>query len=341
MNAPFAIAEASAADLTGTADLPQRGFFRSAWFRSGKEPACKVVTARNAHGVPLATFPLRRKPIGPLAINEVAGAYWPFRGVPVDASCGANELTDAMRQSAVARELGKVWRLGPVIEDDLSLKTLIAAAQSSGWSVLKRPVGSIFALDLETLTASGTWPSTKGQQKDRWRVRQLEKTGPVAITRFTGLDWTAETRDAIATVEANSWVGQLYEGGDTKFLNPELRAYWEGIAADPAIAAMIRGSLLTVGEAPAAFTFGLDCGDTRYLIANNFDQRFNKHSPGRVLLYDDFTHAASRGIARIDWGIGDGGYKRQMGAHQDSPVADLLFVRGKLLAALLKPLWSR
>jgi len=59
------------------------------------------------------------------------------------------------------------------------------------------------------------------------------------------------------------------------------------------------------------------------------------------LLYDDFTGAAERGLARIDWGLGDGGYKRQMGAEEASSVSDLLFVRGAALAAILKPLWMR
>lgn len=345
MNAPFPIdtstLESSAIDILAAADDPRRSFLRASWFTSGTEAATSAVIARDQNGAALAAFPFCRKSIGPIALNQIAGAYWPFRGCPVDAACSVDALAEALNDTSTRSRLGNVWRMGPVVDDDPSLDLLKTAATTAGWRVLSRPVGSLFVLDLVALTASGTWPSTKGQQKDRWRVRQLEKIGPVKITHFTGNDWTSETRDAIAEIEANSWVGKLEKGGDTKFLDPDLRSFWEGISEDPAIAAMIRGSLLHVGDTPAAFTFGLDCGDTRYCIANNFDQKFHKFSPGRLLLYDDFTSAAARGIARIDWGLGDGGYKRQMGAEECSSVSDLLFVRGAIPATLLRRVWER
>ncbi|WP_298465098.1 GNAT family N-acetyltransferase [uncultured Erythrobacter sp.] len=345
MNAPFSHDEItsrqSEIDVLADADDPCRSFLRASWFQAGEEPATSVVTARDKNGSARAAFPLRAKAIGPVSINQIAGAYWPFRGCPVDRAASAEALAEALEGKTTRSQLGNVWRMGPVVDDDPALDLLKEAAKSAGWHILSRPVGSLFVLDLVALTASGNWPSSKGQQKDRWRVRQLEKTGPVNITHFTGDDWTSQTRDAIAEIEANSWVGKLDEGGDTKFLDPSLRTFWEGVAKDPAIAAMIRGSLLHVGDTPAAFTFGLDCGDTRYCVANNFDQQFHKFSPGRILLYDDFTSAAARGLARIDWGLGDGGYKRQMGAEECSTVSDLLFVRGAIPAALLRRVWQR
>ncbi len=345
MNAPFPVDMQAGArselDILAEADLGRRAFLRAQWFDAGKEPATATAMARKPDGTLLAAFPMRAKRIGPFAVNEIAGAYWPFRGVPLASQTTADELAETLSDESIRKQLGKVWRIGPVVDDDPALVTLKAAAEQAGWCALSRPIGSLFVLDLVALTASGKWPSTKGQQKDRWRVRQLKKTGPVAISHFTGEDWTDATRDAIAKIEGNSWVGQLDQGGDTKFHDADLRAFWEDIAHDHAIAAMIRGSLLHVGDIPAAFTFGLDCGDTRYCIANNFDQQFHKYSPGRVLLYDDFTGAAERGLARVDWGLGDGGYKRQMGAEEASSVSDLLFVRGPILSALLRPIWQR
>jgi CelD/BcsL family acetyltransferase involved in cellulose biosynthesis len=330
----------SEVDQLASADDPARAFLRQAWFDAGElAAASEYVMARTGSGRPMIAFPLGAKRIGPFSVKQVAGAYWPLRGVPTDADCTAEELAEALADPAVAAGLGRVWRMGPVIDDDSQLKKLVAAAELAGWTVLSRPVGSIFALDLAALTASGSWPSNKGKQKDRWRVRQLEKTGPVRIEHFTGVDWSDSTRDAIAEIERNSWVGQLEHGGDTKFLNAHLREVWEGVSRDPAIAKMIRGSLLFVGDRPAAFTFGMDCGTTRYCIANNFDQQFHKFSPGRVLLYDDFTSAATRGITHLDWGLGDGGYKRQMGAEETSSVSDLLLVQSKWLGALLRPIW--
>ncbi|MEM6494994.1 MAG: GNAT family N-acetyltransferase [Pseudomonadota bacterium] len=352
MNAPFAhglqaesFDESEALDTLARADRPERAFLRAAWFLSGPYPATSIAIARAPSGKPLAAFPLRPRSIGPralgLRVNEITGPYWPMRGVPVDRDTSAKVLAQALDNAELKAALGMVFRLGPALEDDASLKLLREAAGLAGWRVLSKTVSNLFALDLAALTAGGAWPSTKGQQKDRWRVRQLEKTGPVSLAPFTGTDWTLAVRDSIAAIEAHSWVGQLEQGADTKFMDPDLRATWEEIARDPELGAMIRGSVLCVGDIPAAFTFGLDCGTTRYCIANNFDQRFAKHSPGRILLYDDFTRAAQRGVTWLDWGLGDAGYKQQMGAQAAGTFVDLLFVRGPLLARALRPVWER
>lgn len=352
MNAPFphgitakTLSETRTLDTLARADRPERGFLRAAWFLSGPAPATRIVIAHGASGQPLAGFALRPRVIGPsalgLRINEIAGPYWPMRGVPVDRAASPSALAEALSDKDVQRELGQVVRLGPALEDDPSLRLLREAAGLAGWRVLSKSISRLYALDLAALTASGTWPSTKGQQKDRWRVRQLEKTGPVHFIDFTGSDWSLATRDKIAAIEAHSWVGQLEEGADTKFKDPNLRTTWEAIARDPELGVMIRGSVLMVGETPAAFTFGLDCGTARYCIANNFDQRFAKHSPGRILLYRDFTSAAERGIEWLDWGLGDAGYKQPMGAEPAGTFVDLLLVRNAALARALRPLWER
>ena len=332
---------ATEVDRLARLDDPRRAFLRSRWFTASGDASLEFVVARGGAGHPLLALPLTTRTLGPLAVKQVAGAYWPFRGAPLDRSAPAGAIADAMLQRDVRKALGAAWRLGPVVVDDPAVRTLRDAARLAGWQCLERDVGALFYLDLVKLRASGDWPSNKGKQKDRWRVRQLEKTGPVAITAYTGLEWTARDRDAIAAIEAASWVGQLEKGGDTKFLDLQLRHYWERAATDRAIAAMIRGAILWVGDTPAAFTFGLEAGDTRYCIANNFDKEYNKFSPGRILLYHDFEDAADRGFARIDWGLGDGGYKAKMGAHQDACVVDLLFVRNPVLARVASALWQR
>ena len=330
---------ASEVDELAQADDPRRAFLRNRWFEAIGDTTLENLIARDPSGKPLLALPLTTRKIGPFAIRQIAGAYWPFRGAPLDRKASVDKLAAALAKRR--GNLGTAWRIGPVVADDPSVATLRQVAVQAGWHCLERPVSSLFCLDLVALRASGNWPSSKGKQKDRWRVRQLEKTGPVTITPYTGIDWTEDTRNAVAAIEARSWVGQLQQGGDTKFLDPNLRLYWERVADDPAIAAMIRGFILWVGDTPAAFTFGMDAGDTRYCIANNFDQQFHKFSPGRVLLYHDFEDAADRGLSRIDWGLGDGGYKGAMGAHEDAAVIDLLFVRNPLLARVAAPLWRK
>ena len=346
MNAPFKPDSVKDAfDALAEADQPDRAYLRRQWFESGPEPATKFAVARRVSGKPLAGFALRPKPIGPaslgLKVNEIAGPYWPMRGVPVDAHTSPSELANAIKDKALTKALGPAFRLGPVVRGHASIRLLSEAMTLAGWTVLTKNAGQHFAVDLATKIASGSWPSTRGQRKRRWHVRNMEKIAPVRTEYFTGADWTPETRDAMAQIEANSWLGTLEDGGDTKFRDPALRSTWEDAAKDPALAAMISGSVFWIGEDPVAFTFGLDCGPARLLIANNFDMAFKKDSPGKVLIYDDFLKAAERGIERMDLGLGDAGYKSDMGAEEVGAFVDLMFVQSPLFARALSALWER
>ncbi|MEL6738676.1 MAG: hypothetical protein AAFO28_07100, partial [Pseudomonadota bacterium] len=225
MNAPFrhvlkdseVLAEALLLDELASLDRPERAFLRGAWFLAGPNPASLIVIARDQARQPIAAFPLMAKPVGPwqlgITVKQIAGPYWPMRGMPVKADTPVQTLAAALRDKALRKALGPAFRLGPALEGDPSLQLLREAAEQAGWRILSKPVSELFALDLAALTASGTWPSAKGQQKDRWRIRQLEKTGPVSIEHFSAATWTLSTRDAIAAIEAHSWVGQLDEGG--------------------------------------------------------------------------------------------------------------------------------
>ena len=317
----------------------RRSFLRAAWFDAATPAPDRFVLADKL-GAPLAGLALNERRKGPLTLREVAGGYWPFRGVPLARDVQAAPLARALGDHR--ERLGRIWRLGPVEAGDPSLEMLSAAARMAGWRMLSRPLGRVFELDLAALGAQGDWPSAKTKRKNRWRKRRLEEeSGPLRVEFFTGTDWTPAQRDAMAQVEAASWLGQLDHGGDTKFRNPAMRGYWEALCVDPQLAAILFGSLMWLGDTPAAFTFGVQAGDVRYYIANNYDQRFTQFGPGRVLLYDDFAHAAEHGVTRISWGLGDAGYKSEMGAQPGPEMVDLLFVRGALLSRLLSPWWER
>lgn len=348
MNAPFkpdTVSDADAFDALAEAGFPDRAYLRRRWFESGPQPATKFAVARGAGSKPLAGFALRPKAIGPealnLAVKEIAGPYWPFRGVPVDANASAEDLATALSEKAIKKALGPAFRLGPVVREHSSTRLLSKAMTLAGWSVLTKNVGQHFGVDLATKMAGGDWPSTRGQRKRRWHVRNMEKIAPVRTEYFTGADWTDTTRDAMATIEANSWLGTLEDGGDTKFRDPALRVTWEDACKDSVLAAMIRGSVFWIGDTPVAFTFGIDCGHARLLIANNFDMNFKKESPGKVLIYDDFLKAAERGTEWMDLGLGDAGYKSDMGAEEVGSLVDLMFVKSPLMARALRPLWER
>jgi len=321
-------------DAVAAAAHQAHGFLRWAWFEAAAPGRMRAVAVHRPGGEPIAAIPFL--PGGRFSPARIPGSYWPYRSFPVAADATAAELAAMLAHPGLRSALGKVWRLGPVFADDPTAARLIEAAPAGGWTALVRFLGTCFEIDPATLQPKGAT-----LRKNRARERALEEIGPVEWRSFSGEEWTAVDRDAIAAVEANSWLAGLGGGADTKFLDPERRRTWERAAADPALARMLRCSLLTVGGTPVAFTFGLEVGKVRYQIANNYDARFAKCGPGKLLLYRDFAAAAGRGIARIGWGAGDPGYKSEMGAVPGPDILDLLFVRGTALAAVLRPFWSR
>jgi len=333
-------ASREAFDAVASAADPRHSFLRAAWFEADTGGPLDAIVIRSAGGRPLAAIPRVRRGRGPLGVAAVPGCYWPFRSFPVARDASAEDLAAGLASRQARAFLGPVWRMGPVFANDPTVLLLAAAAPLAGWTMLPRRLGHCFDIDLEALRADGPWPRTSSQAGVRRRERKLAEVGTLDYRFVTGCAWTGADRDAIAQIERDSPLAAMGETFHPKFADPARRRVWERAAEDPAVAVMMFCSLLHVGGAPAAFAFGIEAGGVRHCIANNYSRLFARHSPGKVLLYKDFEHAAARGAARIGWGAGDAGYKSEMDAAPGPEIIDLLFVRSRALAVPLKRYWK-
>jgi hypothetical protein len=331
---PDAIDEAAARAVAGHA------FLRRAWYEAAGASDAATLIARRRDGSLLAAIPT--VPAGPpiLGARAVPGSYWPFRGVPIDAEATEAELRALLGLPAARAALGPVWRLGPVYRDT-PIKKLLAAARGAGWIVLQRPLGSTFLLDIPAAKAQGEWPRKSTMRKIRRTERQLAEEGPLAWRFVRGSAWDGAAFYALAAIEGNSWVATDTDGSGAKFLRPEQRACWEQAVRDPVLADMLSAAILTVGDRPAAFSFDLNVGRLQYGIAGSYDARFARHGAGKIVTYRHLEESAARGIELVDWGAGDSGYKREIGAAASAEIVDLLIVRHRSVAAMLKPRWER
>ena len=328
-----------ALDLAAAADLRCHGFLRAAWFgaAAGETRLETLVARRAGTGEPIAALPLVDRRLGPLALREVPGSYWPYRSFPVAREADAAELSGWLASAEARSTLGRAWRLGPVLADDPTATRISAAARAAGWTVLSRRLSTSYVVDLAGLAADGPWPSSKTLRKNRWLERRLAETGQLEFFNIGAEQWDSAVFDRLAAIEAESWVAKA-GAGDAKFIHAPTRAIWERAVRDPVTAGQLACSILHVGGVPAAFTFSLRSGSTLYYIANSYSERFAAGSPGRILLYRDFQVAVATGVETIGWGAGDPGYKSEMGARPGPAIVDLLFVRGPL-ATLARPLW--
>ncbi len=301
-------------------------FLRHGWFAAaiaayGGEPRTVLVEQGTA-----AVLAIPLVPLGPaiLGLAAVPGCYWPFRSFPV-----AEHLSRASWDAALDALAGEVrgLRIGPVYDGDPAASALVSTARAKGWAAIDRLVATSWLLDMEAMEADGQWPRGSTLRKNRFHEKHLASHGALEWRLAGGGDWKGDLFDRCAEIEDASWIATRTGGEDAKFTARSHGAFWRAAAADPVLAGMMSAAVLSVGERPAAFSFNLDTGALRYAIANSYDPRFRKHSPGKLLQYRDLADARARDIRLVDWGAGDSGYKQLMGAVPGVAIRDWLLLR--------------
>lgn len=317
--------DAVAARAAETHRFLRYGWYAAAVAAYGGHPRTLVV---REDGVPVLALPLAGLGPAPLKLATVPGSYWPFRSFPL-----ALEASDAAPAAAL-RLLGgaaRGLRIGPVADGDPGAEALAAAARAAGWTVLGRVVGQGWVQDL----TDPAWPRASSLKKNRFHEKHLADHGALEWRFLAARDWPVAF-DLLGQVEEASWIATDTDGRDAKFAATAHGRFWRAAAADPALAALFGGALLTVDGAPAAFSFDLDAGATRYALANSYLPALAKHSPGKLLHYRNLLAARARGVAQVDWGMGDSGYKQVLGATEGPPLRDRLLLRPGVSALIAR-----
>ena len=333
---------AAAIDVVAERGAQSHCFLRFGWYAAalaayGGEARTLVVEQDD---VPVLALPF--VPLGARALRMAAipGCYWPFRSF-----CLALEASDAALKAALSTLADHVnaIRIGPVYDTDPAATTLIAAARAQGWTAIDHAIGDSWSLDLPTSKEGQPWPRNSTLRKNRFHEKHLAEHGEPDWRVLSDTDWPRAFAD-LGAVEQKSWIAHATDRTGMKFTADGHLAFWQAAVADPVLAAMFRAALLTVDGVPAAFSFDIDTGDLLYAIANSYDPRFARHSPGKLLYWRNLVAARDRGARRVDWGAGDSGYKQVIGATIDAPIRDWLLFRPGLPALagrLLGGLWRR
>lgn len=316
-------------DVVAERGPASHAFLRHGWFAAAAEAYgghARTLVVHEAGG-PVLALPVT--PVGPraLGIATVPGCYWPFRSFP---AAGASEAALDVTLTHLANAV-RVLKIGPVPDGDPAVAPLIAAAQRRGWAVLDRFVGDSWLFGLGDAVRAGDWPRASTLKKNRFHNKHLAAHNTLDWRIGDETDWPA-TFDDLAAVEEKSWIGERTDGRDAKFTASGHGAFWRACARDPTLRKMLRSAVLNVDGAPAAFSFDLVAGDTAYAIANSYDPAYAKYSPGKLLYTRNLVDLAASGVCIVDWGMGDGGYKRVIGAEPGPALRDWLLVRPGLAA---------
>lgn len=332
--------DCAAIDAVAAADPAGHAFLRAAWYGAGDDDAdLRTLVVRRRCGRPLMAIPT--VPLGPamLGARGVPGSYWPFRSVPVAPDAAPEELAHVFEHRTTSTALGGVWRMGPVYADDRGAAGIVTAARAAGWTVLERSVGTSFLLDLGPM-ARGEWPSRSTRRRLAAYERRLaEAHGPVTIRTVRGADWSPEVIDTLRGIEADSWVCRDTDRSGAKFADPGLRRRWIAKLSDPVIAEALSATILSVGGTAVAYSFDLTAGSRQYGIATAYREGYAEFRPGRIVTVHQLLTAARAGVTEADLGLGDSGYKQEMGAVRGPQMVDYLFVRSGMTAAVLAHRW--
>lgn len=327
-------------DMLAGRNLSGHEFLRAAWYRGGGQQSGRTLVVRRGAaaegGAVIAAIPTTA--FGPTIARarKVAGPYWPFRSALIAPDCSAFELAQALEHPA-ARSLGPVWRIGPARRDDPTNSLLIQAAQQAGWTVLSRPAGTCWVIDLDE--AQG-YPRGSVPRKLRAGWRKLEALGIPRWRHICGDAWDAGVLADMGRIEADSWIGRTTDGSGAKFLSADQRAIWQTIVSDPVLAQMLSTTILMLDDRPVAFNFVCDDGPVRYGIAGSHVEDLKHCCIGKATNYRTLDDAIAAGQRIFDTGAGDSGYKRDMGAVPGYQLADLLFVRNRSAARVLARAWG-
>lgn len=326
-------------DALASRNLAGHGFLRAAWYAaSAPERGRTLLLRRDADGAALAAIPTIA--FGPVIgrARKVPGCYWPLRSPLIAPDCDVHELAHGLDHSA-ARCLGPVWRVGPLRIDDPATRLLVAAAQLANWTVLARGAGTSWVIDLDAARAAG-WPRPSTARRLERFGRRLAERGQVEWRHVRGAEWSPGVLEALGGIEAQSWIARTTDGSGAKFMTPAQRALWQHALGDPVIADKLVAAILLLGDRPVAFAFDLVDGERRYGIASSYAEDLKPFNIGKLANYRAMADAMAGGQRVFDMGVGDSGYKREMGAVPGHAMADLLFVRSRSAARVLAPAWG-
>ena len=325
-------------DALASRSLSQHGFLRAAWYQGGVERVGRTLLIRRSGGGIIAALPTVG--FGPVIgrLRKISRAYWPFRAPLIAPDCNPYELAQALDHPAL-HSLGPVWRLGPARRDDPSVRLLIEAVQLTNWTVLARPAGTSWVIDLDAARTSG-YPRASVAKKLRAAWRKLETLGQPRWVQVRGAQWNDGVLEAMGRIEAQSWIARSTDGSGAKFLTAQHRSVWQHVLGDPVLAQNLSATILMLDDRPIAFCFDLDDGPVRYGIAGSYAEEMKRFNVGKLVNYRSMDDAVAAGQSMLDLGAGDSGYKSEMGATEGYDLVDLLFVRHRPAALVMPRVWG-
>lgn len=319
--------------------IPQP-FMAMAWLKAwiGQFLAGKtiwvVTVRRNNELVGLLPLCIRRRRIGPLSFRtlEYIGAKhagWIGLIEDEDISTVTGLMLRELYQNPGQWDLGLFEKLRK--KDNVIM--LGERLKDVGFSVRTYPLVNIHGLN--TYSSGEVFlASLKSRKKafinDVRRLhRKLSKNGIVQVSVYGARSKleVAHGLDAIDEVIAHSWQGKT---GVSPFAHKNLAArhfHHDLIKqASPDCSPIIQ--VLTLDGRPIAYDYGFQAGSHFTIYSVEYHEAYAAFSPGHMLHYFSISSMFDEGVRSVDFGIGEGDYKRNWCDWSEQVFATYFFHEG-------------
>jgi len=238
----------------------------------------------------------------------------------------------------IAKQSWPLLQLGPLRRSSVADAALIETLHLSGRLVMHRREREEISLQVPE-----TWDEYRQEtlggkffRKIGYYERRMERAGRVSIRHYRKptADQTRTMIQDLQTVEAASWMASR-EASVPRFSNPDLSNFWSVVTAQClSLKDQIDCWIMSFHDTPVSFCFTLNDGETRYVIANQYDESVQDHRTGSTLYRYMIEDGIERGIRRFEFGDGDLHYKSSWGAAVTDRSDTLLVVPNKLLSKI-------
>jgi hypothetical protein len=170
----------------------------------------------------------------------------------------------------------------------------------------------------------------------RYFERRLRREGHVDIRHFHNPQEPDITTllEGCGEIERNSWL--FGAGGNVRFQTDTDRDFWrQAISRSLSPRGQFDAWVLYFNDKAVSFSVTITVGPYRYMIANQFDEAFKKHSTGSILYFHAFEDACRSGVRFVDFAPGDLHYKSRFGGKETDLRMEVLAFRRSLVGFLL------
>lgn len=224
--------------------------------------------------------------------------WYSFSWAPAFANA-RTEITRLALLRTAAREVGRLgWRLTlePVPDEDGAAELVETAFAQEGWLVRREMCDENHVLHVKGRTFDAYWEGRPGQLRST--VRRKGKKGIVSIR--IDRQFSTEAWADYESVYRRSWKP---EEGSPEFLR--------ALAEQESVAGTLRLGLAYIDGEPVAAQFWTVENGRALIHKLAHDEDHIRASPGTLLSAALFQHVIDRdGVAIVDFGTGNDGYKR-------------------------------